>query len=194
MTNITFTDKSFEENSDEIIDNLGFSFNKLNGKLTNLIEENQNLQQLIVDLKKKYKTLVDNIENENENLKNENKNLKNLKNKYKDLINEYEDFLKNEYRNIIKSEHRILNNENEILDDGRILEEKIKFLSDKNRDLKEEDKSLDDENDQHADNNVNIQHYQEGYNYSWPKVNFQSAIEAMVAELNKKKSSDNING
>src|SRR3954451_12634629 len=38
-----------------------------------------------------------------------------------------------------------------------------------------------------ANNNANVQHYQEKNNCSWPKVNFQSAVGAVNTELNKKK-------
>src|SRR6266536_3492775 len=46
ILNITSPDKSLEEKTDE----LGSGFNKLNNKLSNLLEESQNLQQLIVNL------------------------------------------------------------------------------------------------------------------------------------------------
>src|SRR5438270_12519169 len=41
------SDKLLEEKTDEIIEKLGISFNKLNNKSTRLLNENLNLQQLI---------------------------------------------------------------------------------------------------------------------------------------------------
>src|SRR2546430_2591007 len=63
MTNIntTFPNKPLEEKTDEIIDKLGIGFNKLNIKLSHLLEENQNYEAL----KEQYKILKD----ENEHLK-----------------------------------------------------------------------------------------------------------------------------
>ncbi|CAG8699662.1 9076_t:CDS:2 [Rhizophagus irregularis] len=59
-----------EENTDKIIDELGIGFNKLNNKLTNLLEENQHLKQLIVNLEKEKNEEIKLLNKKYDDLKN----------------------------------------------------------------------------------------------------------------------------
>ncbi|CAB5126745.1 hypothetical protein RhiirA5_495771 [Rhizophagus irregularis] len=59
-----------EENTNKIIDELGIGFNKLNNKLTNLLEENQHLKQIIVKLEKEKNEEIKLLNKKYDDLKN----------------------------------------------------------------------------------------------------------------------------
>lgn len=59
-----------EEETDKIIDELGIGFNKLNSKLTNLLEENQYLKQFIKNLEKEKNEEIKLLNKKYDDLKN----------------------------------------------------------------------------------------------------------------------------
>ncbi|RIA90471.1 hypothetical protein C1645_876059 [Glomus cerebriforme] len=152
MTNINtpFLDQSLEEDTNKVIDKLGNGFNKLNNKLSNLLQENHNLQQMIINLenqKNEEIRLLINIEMQKDN-------------KIKQLETELETILKS--RNEYKIENLRLENINktlnvELKDQAKIFnevnDENVRLrayninLTDENENLKKINKTLNDENE-----------------------------------------------